>query len=98
MSNMRKEERKKTVVINYYAYVSDDGKEFETERECIDYEKRKNGERITCPDCGGRGYFDGRWIEPYDNYDIGHVDGHYETTTCKKCGGKGYLDKKVSWG
>ena len=89
--------RQKTVVQEYNVYIAEDGKEFKTYDECKDYDERRKGNRSTCPDCGGKGYHQGKWIDSYDNYDIGHVEGHYETHTCKKCGGKGYLEKKVTW-
>ena len=94
---MRKETRQRTVVQEYNVYVAKDGKEFTSEDECKLYEKRLNGDVIECPECNGRGKFRGRFVPAYDNYDIGHVEAHYEYETCKRCGGKGYLEKKVTW-
>ena len=94
---MRTETRQKTVVVDYKVYIAKDGKEFESERECENYEKMLEGTRKVCPRCHGEGGWHGRWIEPYDNYDIGHVEGHYEWNTCPECGGKGYLDKVITW-
>lgn len=94
---MKVSTRQKTMVVDYNVYIAKDGKEFNNEKDCIDYELRLDGTRITCPDCNGKGHFRGRWVEAYDNYDIGHVEAHYEYNTCQRCHGKGYLDKKVTW-
>lgn len=89
--------RQKTVIQNYNVYVAKDGKEFASEDACKLYEKRLNGDIKDCPECHGEGRIRGRWVSAYDNYDIGHVDAHYEYDICKCCGGKGYLEKKISW-
>lgn len=94
---MRIENRTKLITKSYNVYISNDGKEWPSEDACIKHEKRLNGDIIDCPECHGEGRIRGRFIEAYDNYDIGHVDAHYEYETCKKCKGKGYLEKKVSW-
>lgn len=94
---MRTETRSRTVVQNYNVYISKDGKEWPTEEACTRYEKRLNGDIIDCPECHGAGKFRGRFVPAYDNYDIGHVDAHYEYETCKRCGGKGYLERKITW-
>ena len=84
-------------MVDYNVYIAKDGQEFTSERACLDHEKILDCTRKVCPDCHGQGYHEGRWIPAYDNYDIGHVEGHYEHNTCQTCGGKGYLDKKVTW-
>ena len=89
--------RSKTVVQEYDVYIANDSTEFDSRSKCEDYELRQKGERITCPECHGKGYKLGRYVEAYDNYDIGHVEAHYEHDTCEKCQGKGYLEKKVTW-
>lgn len=94
---MRTVTKQRTVIQDYNIYIAKDGKEFTSEDACKLYEKRLNGDIIDCPDCHGEGKFRGRWVPAYDNYDIGHVDAHYEYTTCSKCGGKGYLEKVVTW-
>lgn len=94
---MKKVTRQKTVVQDYNVYIAKDGKEFPSESACILYEKRLDGTIIDCPDCRGQGRFQGRFVPAYDNYDIGHVDAHYEYETCKRCGGKGYLEKVITW-
>lgn len=90
----------KTRLVEQKYFVAFDGKEFGSMRECQEYEdhlKRiKEGTRIICPSCGGKGGFQGKWIEPYEHWD-GPMGGYYEWTTCKKCGGKGYLDKHEEW-
>ena len=92
---MRIVKRQKTV--EYDVYVAKDGQEFTSEELCIDHEKYLDGDKKICPSCGGKGYHQGKWVEPYDNYDIGHVEGHYVHDTCETCKGKGYLEKKVTW-
>ena len=91
---METEVRTKTV--KYKVYVAKDGKEFTSEEECINHEKILDGTRIICPSCGGKGGWDGKWIEPYDHWD-GPMGGYYEHHTCEKCKGKRYLDKKITW-
>lgn len=92
---MRTEIRQKTV--DYEVYIANDDTEFNSERECKDYEARKSGDRITCPKCGGAGHFQGRWVKPGYDSSFGPIEGHYEYNTCDRCGGKGYLDKKTTW-
>ena len=92
---MRTETREK--VVKYEVYIAKDGKEFLSSHECEDYEKYLNGTRKKCPMCGGLGSLKTEWVEAYDNYDIGHVEAHWEYKKCTKCNGKGYLDKKVTW-
>lgn len=94
---MRTEIVTKMVPQSYKIYIAKDGKEFNSESECKHHEMILNGTRIICPKCHGAKGFQGRFIEAYDNYDIGHVDAHYEWTICDKCKGKGYLEKKVTW-
>lgn len=82
-------------------YLAKDGTKFHNYDACKKYEDElkmfEDGRRKVCPSCGGKKMFRGKWIEPFDNYDIGHVDGHYEYETCKTCKGKGYLEKKETW-
>lgn len=94
---MKVETRQKTIIQNYNVYISKDGKEWPTEDACKLYEKRLDGTVKDCPDCHGEGRIRGRFVPEYDNYDIGHVDSHYEYSTCKTCGGKGYLEKVITW-
>lgn len=87
----------RTVTVNVNKYIAFDGKEFDNEKDCDNYERIKNGTRIICPQCQGKGGWEGEFVPAYDNYDIGHVDGHRKWESCSKCHGKGYLDKKVTW-
>ncbi len=93
---MKVDQRKRTVVQEYNVYIAKDGKEFTSEKECINHEKILDGTRIVCPKCGGKGYIHEKWIEPYEHWD-GPMGGYYERDECKHCGGKGYLDKKITW-
>jgi len=94
---MRTEQRTRQVVQTYTVYIAKDGKEFDTEDKCKHHEMMLDGTRIVCPHCNGEKRFRGRFVEAYDNYDIGHVDAHYEWNTCPRCHGKGYLEKKTTW-
>ena len=88
---MKKETRTKTV--EYDVYVANDGKEFETEKECIHHEKILDGTRKGCPECKGKGYF--LTEEMDENYHTGAPEKRVWKTTCKSCHGKGYLEKVV---
>ena len=92
---MKKETRTKTV--EYDVYVAKDGKEFETEKECIHHEKILDGTRKVCPECEGKGYF--LTEEMDENYHTGAPEKRVLKTTCKSCHGKGYLEKvlKETW-
>ena len=92
---MKTEVRQKTV--EYKVYIAKDGKEFDSEDKCKHHEMNLDGTRKVCEHCGGEGRIRGRLVNEYDNYDIGHVEAHYEYDICPKCGGKGYLEKKVTW-
>lgn len=92
---MRTEIRQK--LVDYEVYITKDGKEFTNPDDAKHHELILEGIRKVCPNCGGKRMFRGKWVEPYDNYDIGHVDGHYEYEYCKMCGGKGWLEKKETW-
>jgi len=94
---MKTETRTKIIEQEYNVYIAKDGKEFDSEDECIHYEMMLDGIRVKCPVCDGKGYVRGRFVEAYDNYDIGHVDAHYEYNKCNRCNGKGYLEKKIVW-
>ena len=37
-------------------YQAEDGRVFNTESQCLDYEARIKGTRRTCPNCNGKGY------------------------------------------
>ena len=92
---MRIESRQK---ITYYdVYIAKDGKEFNTREDCINHEKELDGIRKVCPTCNGAGWLQGKFVPAYDNYDIGHVEAHYEWDECPTCHGKKYLEKKVVW-
>lgn len=93
---MKKVTRTRTVVQEYNVYIAKDGKEFTSEEECIHHEKILDGTRVECPNCHGKGGWQGKWIEPYQHWD-GPMGGYYEWHTCSKCNGKGYLEKKVTW-
>ena len=84
----------KTITVSKYK--ASDGTVFDTEYQCLDYEKRKNGERIECPRCGGRGGFNYRTEIVRNELTCQYEEVGFHDT-CTKCGGKGYLDKKVSW-
>ena len=90
------ETKVRTKTVEYKVYVAKDGKEFTSEEECISHEKILDGTRIICPSCGGKGGWQGKWIEPYDHWD-GPMGGYYEHHICERCQGKGYLDKKITW-
>ena len=78
-------------------YTSDDGKKiFNSKQECIDYEKRKRGERVICDKCNGKGYISNGWHKVLNELTYQFEDVEY-TQTCSKCNGKGYLDKKEVW-
>ena len=94
---MRTEQRTRQVTQTYNVYIAKDGKEFESEDACKHHEMILDGTRKVCPSCNGQGGFKGKYSPPYDNYDVGHVEGHYEWNTCPKCNGKGYLEKKITW-
>lgn len=92
---MRTETRQK--MVDYTVYIAKDGREFETRESCEAHEEELDGTRKECPTCHGRGYSEGRWVEPGYDPGLGAIEGHYEHNTCPTCGGKGYLKKKVSW-
>lgn len=86
-----------TVIIEKETYVADDGTEFSSKSVCEDYEKRKNGDRKPCDNCGGHGVLYGQYIPErkcHDSTGEWTVGGHY--AECPVCHGKGYLDKKVT--
>ena len=88
---MKKEIRTKTV--EYEVYIAKDGKEFETESECILHEKKLNGDAKECPNCNGRGWI---FVKVEDeDYHTGAPITRTDTHTCKICNGKGYLEKKI---
>lgn len=90
---MKKETRTKTV--EYDVYVAKDGKVFNSENECIHYEKILDGIRKVCPECKGKGYF---LVEEMDeNYHTGAPETRIVEKTCENCNGKGYLEKKEVW-
>ena len=71
-------------------YVSLDGHEFETEKECLDWENSHNLKK--CPHCHGVGEIymgtEKVYVEPmYRDLDDGS---RFVYEKCKKCGGKGY--------
>ena len=92
MAEIRKVQ--KTVYVN--KYVAFDGREFDTESQCNDYEKRKRGERIVCDKCNGKGYFSKGFHEVLNELTYQYEEVEY-TETCSKCNGKGYLDKVITW-
>ena len=88
---MKIETRTKTV--EYEVYITKDGKEFETEGECVLYEKKLNGDAKDCPNCNGRGWV---FVTVEDeDYHTGAPITRTDTHTCKICNGKGYLVKKI---
>jgi len=91
---MRKIQKEKTIWVDMY--VSEDGKEFESESACIHHEKMVNGTRKKCDCCDGKGYTHREWIPEHDHWE-GTMGGYYKRTTCPKCKGKGYLERKVTW-
>ena len=84
------EEEVKTTVKKYIAI---DGTVFTTPEACLDYEKTIKEVKRKCDKCNGYGRVRGRWVDEYDNYDIGHIEAHYEWDTCPKCNGYGYTVK-----
>lgn len=91
---MRIEDR--TKVVHYNVYIANDGREFETESACRDYEKRLNGERKTCEFCGGKGYISEGWHDVRNELTCQYERVEY-THKCPKCDGKGYLERKEVW-
>ena len=91
---MKIKEVEKTVYGN--KYVAFDGHEFDTYRQCDDYEKRKRGDRVTCSLCNGQGY-----ISKGSHQVLNELTYQYETVedthSCPKCKGKGYLDRVEIW-
>lgn len=88
---MKKEIRQK--IINYEVFISDDGIEFDNERDALYRDRIFKDEIKECPDCKGRGW---NFIESeYDDYHTGVTMTTKETCTCKTCKGKGYLEKKI---
>ena len=83
--------RKKTV--EYVVYIAKDGKEFNSKKECIFYEKKLDGDIIDCPECHGTGKVESYY--EYDNYHTGVVERVLTHPTCKKCKGRGYLEKTI---
>ena len=93
---MRTDIRTKQVTQTYKVYVAKDGKEFDSENECKNYEMMLDGTRIVCPACQGKGSWKTDYVEPYDHWD-GPMGGYWNYNTCSRCKGKGYLEKKVTW-
>lgn len=91
--------RKKTVVQEYNVYIAEDGKEFKTYDECKDYDEKKRGNRITCPDCNGKGRVNEHSEQVFDGGLYGDHKYHTYWTSdpCPRCKGKGYLEKKLTW-
>ena len=83
-------------VVDYEVYIAKDGKEFTSKTDCENHEKVLNGERKECTNCGGTGYVNRRYIEPYEHWE-GQMGGYWESDKCPKCNGKGYLEKKTVW-
>lgn len=83
-------------LVDYTVYIAKDGKEFDSEHKCEDYELRQKGERITCPCCYGRGSFS-LGVHNVLNELTYKYEPVEQRETCPKCGGKGYLDKTVTW-
>lgn len=72
------------VVVTKVTFKTSDGEIYDNLEDAENHQKRIDGERITCPECGGtkgRSY----WGE----------DGRLPLSfiKCTKCVGKGYLDK-----
>ena len=88
---MKTEVRQKT--IDYKVFIADDGKEFDSEKDCELHDKLIHGEIKECPYCNGKGKI-GEKVQEEDY----HTGAPYWTTeyhTCEKCRGKGYLEKKI---
>lgn len=77
-------------------YQAKDGRIFDTESQCLDYEARMNGTRRTCTNCNGRGCISEGFHEVRNELTCQFETVEY-TRTCTVCGGKGYLDKKEVW-
>ena len=77
-------------------YQAEDGRVFNTESQCLDYEARIKGTRRTCPNCNGKGYISDGWHDVLNEltYQTERVEYSHK---CEVCDGKGYLDKKEIW-
>jgi len=93
---MRTDIRTKQVTQTYKVYVAKDGKEFDSENECKNYEMMLDGTRIVCPDCQGKGRWKTDYVPEHDHWE-GKMGGYWKYNTCSRCKGKGYLEKKVTW-
>ena len=91
---MRIEKKSKTIYYN--VYIANDGTEFENESQCIDYEKKKNGDRVKCSLCDGTGRISDGWHSVLNELTYQYEDVEY-SHTCSKCNGKGYLERKEIW-
>lgn len=74
----------KQIKVSVTKYEANDGKIFDSEEECIHYEKMKSGQRKICDSCKG-----GKTIDPYG-------DGKTKWK-CPMCDGKGWVEKTVVW-
>lgn len=81
---------KHTVTTEVVDYIAIDGTKFKTMEACQEYEKTLKVTKRKCKKCHGVGLVQGKWIEPFYNYDIGHIEGHYQYDTCPDCNGNGY--------
>ena len=86
----------RTKAVEYNVYIAKDGKEFNSEDECIHHEMMLDGTHIICPECNGKGSWKTDYVPEYDHWD-GKMGGYWNYEKCPKCKGKGYLEKKVTW-
>ena len=82
-------DKKEVVTIRKYKAI--DGTMFDSIEDCLRYERTLNVKKRKCDKCNGVGFVMGRWVEPFDNYDIGHIEGHHEWDLCPKCNGERYI-------
>lgn len=88
---MKTEVRQKTV--DYEVFISDDGTEFDNEKDAILHDRLLKGEIKECYNCHGKGRV--AELEEYDNYHTGASERRMIYPTCDVCHGKGYLEKKI---
>ena len=83
----------KTKEVKYNVYISDDGQEFNNEKDCIFHDRLINGEVKICEECNGSGEVKEEYWD--ENYHTGVEELYTRWNRCKCCNGKGYLEKHI---